>query len=126
MKKLLVVVVLACVAVTTSFAQKAESEECTETVETCEREVAPGMKYNQLKKIYNYKDYTKGPIMYHNPVVMGVASCLIPGLGEMICGEGWRGAGFLVGWLASHVITLVGIGNSVMRYIGQALLELGQ
>ena len=27
----------------------------------------------------------------------------------MICGEGWRGAAFLGGWLAAHAITLTGL-----------------
>ena len=54
MKKILVIVVLACVAVTTSYAQESHSEENDKTVKTSESGAAPGMKYNQLKKIYNY------------------------------------------------------------------------
>ena len=88
-----------------AFAQYAEEIQPAQDA----TEIQPGMKYKELKKYYSYKDYTKGPILDHSPAGIGVASCLIPGLGEMICGEGWRGTAFLGGWLASHVITLVGI-----------------
>ncbi len=67
------------------------------------------MKYRDLKELYDYKDYTKDMRQDYRPGGVGVASYLIPGLGEMICGEGWRGAAFMAGWLACHYITLTGI-----------------
>lgn len=67
------------------------------------------MKYKDLKEYYNYKDYEKMPDQYRSPVGAGIASYLIPGLGEMISGSGWRGTAFLGGWLACHFVTLVGI-----------------
>ena len=73
------------------------------------KEIKPGMKYRELKKYYDYKDYTKESGQYRSPGGVGVASYFIPGLGEMICGEGWRGTAFLGGWLACHFVTLVGI-----------------
>lgn len=62
---------------------------------------APGlMKYRQLKKIYNYKEYV--PTLYdrHSPGWSGVASFFIPGLGQMICGEVGRGFAWLGGSVA--------------------------
>ena len=53
--------------------------------------IQPGMKYKDLKEYYDYKDYVKMPDQYRSPAGAGVASYLIPGLGEMICGSGWRG-----------------------------------
>ena len=73
------------------------------------KEIKPGMKYRELKKYYDYKDYTKESGQYRSPGGVGVASYFVPGLGEMICGEGWRGTAFLGGWLACHFVTLVGI-----------------
>ena len=71
--------------------------------------IRPGMKYRELKEYYNYKDYEKVPDQYRRPAGTGFASYMIPGLGQMICGEGWRGAIFLGGWLACHYVTLTGI-----------------
>lgn len=80
----------------------------------------PSMKYRELKKIYDYRDYTKEPEQRYSPAGIGVASFFIPGLGEMICGEGWRGTAFLGGWLAGHVVSLVGIAelSDTIYYIG--------
>ena len=66
--------------------------------------IRPGMKYSELKDLYNYKEYIRGLIQNHNPTGVGVASFFIPGLGQMICGEGWRGTAFLGGWLGASVL----------------------
>ena len=71
--------------------------------------IRPGMKYRELKKYYNHKEYTRGLVQHHSPAGVGIASFFIPGLGEMICGEGWRGAAYLGGWLASNVVSIIGI-----------------
>lgn len=63
--------------------------------------IATGMKYKELKTIYNHRDYGSfRGIEKYNPALMGVCSFLIPGLGQMISGEGGRGAGFLCGGIA--------------------------
>lgn len=82
--------------------------------------ICPGMKYKELKEYYNYKDYVKAPDQYRSPVGVGIASFVIPGLGQMICGEGWRGVAYLGGWLASHFVTLCGIAelNDYIYYAG--------
>ena len=53
------------------------------------------------KEYYNHKEYVRGLIQHHNPAGVGVGSYFLPGLGQMICGEGWRGGAYLAGWLAS-------------------------
>ena len=84
--------------------------------------IKPGMKYKELKKYYNYKEYTRGLVQHHNPAGVGVASFFIPGLGEMICGEGWRGAAFLGGWLAANVVSALGLqyDSEVVYLVGAA------
>ena len=84
--------------------------------------IVPGMKYKDLKELYNYKEYTRGLVQHHSPGGAGIASFFIPGLGEMICGEGWRGAAFLGGWLATSTVSLIGIQqfSDVIYLIGAA------
>lgn len=74
-------------------------------------DIVPGMKYKDLKKIYNYSDWYSAPGDKTNPALMGVCSWLIPGLGQMISGE--LGRGFA--WLGSSVgcYVLMGIGATL-------------
>lgn len=53
--------------------------------------ITPNMKYKDLKKLYNYRDYSAKLGGRHKPVMSGVASWYIPGLGECINGEWGRG-----------------------------------
>lgn len=55
------------------------------------------VKYNELKKIYNYKEYTATIDDKYSPGLSGVASFFIPGLGQVICNEVGRGLGFFFG-----------------------------
>ena len=71
--------------------------------------IRPGMKYHELKDFYNHKEYVRGLVQHHNPAGVGVGSFFIPGLGQMICGEGWRGTAFLGGWLAANVVQALSI-----------------
>lgn len=75
--------------------------------------IKPGMKYREYKHLYNPKEYTRGLVQTHNPAGVGVASYFIPGLGQMICGEGWRGVGFLGGSCLGYGIM---IGGAVHSY----------
>ena len=59
-------------------------------------DIRPGMKYNELKLLYNYKDYIPSSSDF-NPGWCGVASFFIPGLGECILGEWGRGLGKFFG-----------------------------
>ena len=72
--------------------------------------VSPGMKYKELKNLYNYKEYVPGLADRYTPAWLGVASFFIPGLGECICGEWGRGLGKFGGNL------LLGIAASGATY----------
>ena len=73
--------------------------------------ICPGMKYKQLKTMYDYADWSSGMPERYNPALMGVCSWLIPGLGQMISGEVGRGFAWLGGTIGCYV--LMGIGTAV-------------
>ena len=75
-------------------------------------DIVPGMKYRELKHLYNYKDYVSGYGERWNPALMGVCSWIIPGLGQMITGEVGRGFAWLGGSLGCYV--MMGIGSGLM------------
>lgn len=60
-------------------------------------DIKPDMKYRELKKLYNHKDYTPSSRDRFKPGWTGIASFLIPGLGESINGEWKRGVGKFCG-----------------------------
>ena len=66
--------------------------------------VSPGMKYKELKNLYNYKEYIPGLADRYSPAWMGVASFFIPGLGECINGEWGRGLGKFGGELLLGIV----------------------
>lgn len=72
--------------------------------------IVPGMKYNQLKSIYDYRNWLPEMGDKHNPAVMGVCSWIVPGLGQMISGEIGRGFGWFGGAVGSAVLMSVGSG----------------
>ena len=53
--------------------------------------------YSELKKEYNYKDYTPEQSDKYSPAFAGVMSAVIPGSGQMYCGETARGFKYLFG-----------------------------
>lgn len=57
---------------------------------------------NKLK--YDYRTYIPEYGDPYNPAISGVCSFLIPGLGQMISGEGGRGIAFLGGYLGCAVV----------------------
>lgn len=62
--------------------------------------VSEGMRYRDYKKLYNYRNYTRQFGDPYNPTLSGVASWLIPGLGQGICDEWGRGAAIFGGYVA--------------------------
>ena len=60
-------------------------------------DIHKGMKYKEIKHLYNPKEYIKDIYDPYNPAVAGVCSFLIPGLGQILDGEIGRGILFLVG-----------------------------
>lgn len=57
--------------------------------------IAPSMKYKQYAKMYNSKDYVKRVGDKYSPAWGGVASFVLPGLGQMVNGEMGRGLAFM-------------------------------
>lgn len=68
--------------------------------------------YSINKTKYNYKMYTYKVGDPYNPSISGLASFFIPGLGQMISGEGRRGGAFLGGYVGCWVV--YGIGAAQM------------
>lgn len=64
---------------------------------TLSAQVAPGMKYKELKDIYRSRDYVKSIGDPYSPFWSGIASMAVPGLGQLICGETGRGLGIIAG-----------------------------
>lgn len=53
--------------------------------------------YSELKKKYDHKDYTPQQTDKYSPAFAGVMSAIVPGAGQMYCGEGARGFKYLFG-----------------------------
>jgi hypothetical protein len=65
--------------------------------------------YKIYKEKYDYRHYIYKPGDPYNPSTAAFASIFIPGLGQMICGEGLRGTGFLFGCAGSLVVSIAGL-----------------
>lgn len=74
--------------------------------------------YKINKTKYNFKEYKYQVGDRHNPSVLGYTSFIIPGLGQMISGEGWRGSAFLGGAVGCGILTAVGVTYSE-KYSGE-------
>lgn len=93
----------------------------------------PGMKYKELKHIYNYREFSSVIGDRYSPAWSGVCSFLLPGLGQMICGEVGRGFIFfgsaLVGTAGSYAIMKAGTNSrgdiSTGAAIGSLALSAG-
>jgi hypothetical protein len=90
MKKTIVIVMLALICVTMTNAQ-----------------------YKVNKTKYSPKQWTYQLGDPYNPALCGVVSLLVPGVGQMIAGEGGRGAAFLGGYVGCWVIYGIGLGQAM-------------
>jgi len=61
---------------------------------------------NKLK--YDYHQYVPEYGDYYNPGISGVCSFIVPGLGQMICGETGRGLAFFGGYTGCAILFEVG------------------
>jgi hypothetical protein len=77
--------------------------------------IVPGMSYAELKHIYNPRDYFKDYGSRYSPGWNGFGSFLIPGLGQLCCGETGRGLAFLAP-------NLVLVGTNL--YLGRQQIKL--
>ncbi len=72
-------------------------------------DVYQGMKFREYKKFYDPRDYVPMYGDRYSPVASGVCSWLVPGMGQMICGEVGRGFAFMGGCAASLYMMMVGL-----------------
>ena len=79
-------------------------------------QVVPGMKYGELKKIYNAKDYVRSSDDPHISGLYGLASAFVPGLGQAVCGEVGRGIAVFAGDAAFGVAATVCV-NKFLDYV---------
>ena len=77
------------------------------TATTLSAQVVPGMKYKELKDIYNPKDYVKSSNDPHISGLYGLASAVVPGLGQIVCGEVGRGVAVIAGDAAFGIAATV-------------------
>lgn len=70
--------------------------------------ISVSAQYKVNKQNYNHKEYTKQAGDLYNPALAGVASVLIPGLGQMISDAPGRGVLFLGGYLVSYGVYYAG------------------
>lgn len=71
-------------------------------------DIVPGMRYKDYKNYYRARDYVPAPGDPCSPVLGGVLSWLIPGVGQMVNGELGRGFGYLGGTFACYAVFGVG------------------
>ena len=77
------------------------------TATTLSAQIVPGMKYRDLKNMYNPRQYVRNAADPYSKGWSAVASAVVPGLGQMICKETGRGIGILAGDVALSVATHV-------------------
>lgn len=78
---------------------------------SAQAQIAPGMKYKELKTIYNPKEYIPESTDPYSRGWAGVGSFLIPGLGQVIDGEVGRGLIFFGANLAAFCVYSVNLTN---------------
>ena len=113
MKKVLVLILAACLFGTTALAQSAslpldeENEFASFDEDVVEYEIWEGMPYRQIKKIYDFHDWQKADNDPYSPWGAGICSFVIPGLGQIINGEVGIGLAYMGGILLSEFSTIV-------------------
>ena len=81
-------------------------------------EIVEGMKYKELKTIYHHNDWVPSEEDKYDPSWMSIGSFVIPGLGQMLCGEVGRGCAFLGGALGCYALLGIGSGIEAVAYSG--------
>ena len=66
-------------------------------------------KYRDIRNQYNPRMYVPKVGDVYNPGLTGFASFMVPGLGQMICGEGERGVGFFTTSMVFYAISLTNL-----------------
>ena len=82
-----------------------ENKQTSENVPNTTDNVVDGMKYSEYRKLYNTKNYHSQPTDPYSRGWAGVASALIPGLGQCVDGEWGRGFLFIMGSIGIGILT---------------------
>jgi len=64
--------------------------------------------YKIDKEKYDFRDYKYQQNDKYNPIIAGVSSYIIPGLGQMYCNENKRGNSFLAGYTGGILLMMTG------------------
>ena len=67
--------------------------------------IVEGMKYSEYRKFYDTRNYRSQPTDPYSRGWAGVASAIIPGLGQGVAGEWGRGALFFLGNLGMNLLS---------------------
>lgn len=73
--------------------------------------------YIEDKKIYNHKEYSYKETDKYHPTVAGVASYVLPGLGQIYCNEKKRGFKFMTGYFGGFATMMVGAAIDLPNYL---------
>lgn len=92
--------------------------------------ITEGMSYKAYKDLYNYRNYSRQMGDPYNPTLAGIASFLIPGLGQGLCDEWSRGltifGGEVMGTLAFYATVAVTVqGTHDVLYPNPYVLLVG-
>ncbi len=88
----------------------AKGEETMGETQRVDVEISPELRYSEYKKMYNPKHYRRSILDKYDPVLNGIASFVIPGFGEALCGEFGEGAIYFAGSVACTTFAAIGAG----------------
>lgn len=136
MKKFLLFIAIAVASSVAASAQVKDNAEGSLSYTSREpvEGIVQGMKYKEIKKLYNHKEYVETLEDRYAPGWAGAASFFIPGLGQMISREVGRGFAWLGGSAACALVSGLGSGfvalgeeegNSAMEVTGTILSAVG-
>lgn len=72
-------------------------------------QVKMGQRYSENKHYYDPRMYVRQYSDPYNPILSGIASYFLPGLGQMVSGEPGRGAAFMGGTFGCYILAGVGM-----------------
>ncbi len=75
----------------------------------CSFFVAQAQTYKLNKEVYNTREYIPQYGDPNNPMIAGLSSFILPGLGQVLCGETARGMAFFGGSMACMGVSVVGM-----------------
>lgn len=82
--------------------------------------------YKEFKKKFDHRTYSYLAPDKYNPVLAGVASYIIPGVGHFYCNENKRGTAFLSGYVGGILVMASGVVTaSFSNDAGEVLLVGG-